>query len=72
MYFSTDDAPLALHTNQTPAIAMRRARERVEYASVNRDHRGLSRRDRASRGSYYVFREGTLQVRLFDRQAIDR
>jgi len=70
MYFSTDDAFPARQTSESADIATRSARQFAEDAPTDRDHRTISHRDRPFRGSYYVFREGALQMRLFDRQAI--
>lgn len=70
MYLSTDNVFPAPRANQAAALFTQSARDRKDDDVSDRNRRSVSRRDRPFHGSYYVFRDGTLQVRLFDRQSV--
>jgi hypothetical protein len=60
----------ALTANQSDILALNAPFfAKVEGANADRDRRRNPHANRRNRGSYYVFRQGMLQMLVFDRQA---
>jgi hypothetical protein len=70
MYRPTQDDSSTLTNYQSAHLAAKDLLGLREERLTDRDSRRDMHRDRSIRGSYYVFRQGLLQVRAFDGQAI--